>query len=55
MRDMVPGILFPDLFVYSSLQGKDFYRACSFREEGPVTFEIGGERLRTLFMTLPLR
>ena len=52
---MVPGILFPDVFVYSSVQGKDFYRACGFAEKGSVNFDFEGEQLRTCFMTFPLR
>jgi N-acetylglutamate synthase-like GNAT family acetyltransferase len=55
IRGMVPGILFPDIFVYSSLQGRDFYRACHFVEKGPVDFNIGGDQLRTIFMSLPIR
>jgi GNAT superfamily N-acetyltransferase len=51
---MVPGILFPDIFVYSSEEGKDFYRACGFAEKGAVNFDIDGEQLRTCFMTFPL-
>ena len=52
---MVPSILFPDIFVYSSLQGKPFYRACGFLEKGPVNFDFGGEQLPTSFMTFPIR
>lgn len=52
---MVPGALFPDVFVYSSIQGRDFYRACGFVEKGFVSFDIGGEPMRTAFMTFPLR
>lgn len=55
MRAMVPGDLFPDVFVYSSLQGRDFYEACGFVEKGPVEFDIDGEQMPTVFMTLPLR
>jgi N-acetylglutamate synthase-like GNAT family acetyltransferase len=52
---MVPGILFPDIFVYSSMQGRDFYRACGFRKKGAVNFDVSGERFPTFFMTFPLR
>ncbi len=55
IRSMVPGILFQDMFVYSSLEGKAFYEDCGFQEKGPVSFDIGGEQLHTVFMTLPLR
>ena len=54
-RGMVPGILFPDMFVYSSIQGRDFYRAFGFEEKGPTTFDFAGDRLQTIFMSLPLR
>ncbi len=52
---MVPGILFPDIFVYASEQGKDFYRACGFEEKGAVNFDFDGEQLRTCFMSFALR
>jgi hypothetical protein len=52
---MVPNILFPDVFVYSSVQGKEFYRACGFLEQGPVNLDFGGEPLHTFFMTFPIR
>lgn len=55
IRSMVPGIPFPDIFVYSSIEGREFYRAFGFLEKGPVDFDIGGEPLRTLFMTFPIR
>jgi N-acetylglutamate synthase-like GNAT family acetyltransferase len=55
IHSMVPGILFQDIFVYSSLEGMEFYKNCGFIEKGPVNFEIGGELLRTIFMSLPLR
>jgi N-acetylglutamate synthase-like GNAT family acetyltransferase len=55
LHTMVPGILFPDIFVYSSMEGRSFYKACGFAEKGPVNFDIGGERLRTIFMVLPIR
>jgi len=55
IQSMVPGVLFPDLFVYSSIQGRNFYKACGFVEKGPVSFDINGEQLHTFFMTFPLR
>lgn len=54
LRAMVPGMLFSDLFVYSSLEGRDFYRSCGFEEKGLVSFDVAGEKLPTIFMTLPL-
>ena len=54
IKSLVPDILFPDIFVYSSIQGKDFYGACGFKEKGPVIFNIGGKQLSTVFMTFPL-
>ncbi len=55
IQSMVPGFLFPDVFVYSSIQGREFYRACGFIEKGPVAFDIGGEQMQTFFMSFPLR
>jgi N-acetylglutamate synthase-like GNAT family acetyltransferase len=52
---MVPGALFPDAFVYASLEGKEFYKACGFIEKGPVVFDIEGEPMPAVFMTFPLR
>jgi len=54
-RAMVPAALFPDVFVYSSIEGKNFYKDCGFIEKGPVEFDIAGEKMPTIFMTLPLR
>ncbi len=54
-KTMVPGALFPDIFVYSSLEAAGFYRACGFVEKGPFVFDVGGEPLRTIFMALPIR
>ena len=53
--NMVPNMLFSDIFVYSSMQGRAFYRACGFEEKGPVSFDISGEPLQTVFMAFPLR
>lgn len=53
--DMAPSYLFPDVFVYSSMEGKEFYRACGFLEKGPVKVDVGGEPMDTVFMLLPLR
>lgn len=46
---------FSDIFVYSSLQATGFYRACGFREKGPVIFDLGDGILHTVFMTRSLR
>ena len=51
---MVPRALFRDVFVYSTMQSVDFYRACGFRDRGPYTFDLQGNSLRTVFMTCPL-
>jgi N-acetylglutamate synthase-like GNAT family acetyltransferase len=55
LRTMVPGILFPDIFVYSSVQGKDFYATCGFVEKGTVSLDLGSEQLLTYFMTFSIR
>ncbi len=53
IKAMVPGFLFPDIFVYSSLQAAGFYRASGFRDKGPFAFDLDGEQLQTIFMTFP--
>ena len=55
LQSMVPSLLFPDVFVYSSVQGREFYRACGFLEQGPVNFNFGCDELPTFFMTFPIR
>jgi N-acetylglutamate synthase-like GNAT family acetyltransferase len=55
VKAMVPALLFPDVFVYSSLQAVEFYKACGFIEKGPFSFDIGGVLQRTIFMAFPLR
>jgi GNAT superfamily N-acetyltransferase len=52
IKAMVPGTLFSDIFVYSSLQAVGFYKACGFAEKGPCGIDIGGETLPTVFMSL---
>jgi N-acetylglutamate synthase-like GNAT family acetyltransferase len=52
---MVPAILFADVIVYSSIEGRAFYKSCGFIEKGPVNYEIDGELLPTIFMALPIR
>ncbi len=54
IKAMVPGLLFADIFVYSSEAAVGFYRACGFVEKGPFTFSVYGQPLRTIFMTLPI-
>ena len=54
IKAMVPGFLFSDIFVYSSRQAIEFYRACGFAEKGPFVFDVGGEQLQTIFMTCPI-
>jgi N-acetylglutamate synthase-like GNAT family acetyltransferase len=54
IKAMAPGVLFSDIFVYSSLQSVGFYKACGFAEKGPYEFDIGGETLSTVFMTCPI-
>ncbi len=54
-KPMVPGILFSDIFVYSSIQAVGFYRACGFIEKGRFSFDIAGEPLSTIFMTFPIK
>jgi GNAT superfamily N-acetyltransferase len=52
---MVPGYLFPDIFVYASMEAVPFYKACGFLEKGPVAFAFAGSRLQTVFMTRPIK
>jgi len=42
IRPMAPSALFPDIFVYSSLQSASFYKACGFIEKGPYHFDFDG-------------
>ncbi len=51
VKTRVPAVLFSDIFVYASIPSVEFYRACGFRENGPFSFDIGGEMLQTVFMT----
>jgi N-acetylglutamate synthase-like GNAT family acetyltransferase len=52
IKTMAPGLLFADIFVYSSIQAAGFYKACGFSEKGAFAFNLGGETLPTIFMTL---
>lgn len=48
---MIPDIPFREVFVYSSRPAVDFYRRLGFVEKGPVSFDVDGEELDTIFMT----
>jgi hypothetical protein len=50
---MVPGTLFPDLFVYSTLGAVGFYESCGFKNKGPFVFDADGIPLPTVFMSHP--
>ena len=54
IKAMIPKILFSDIFVYSSLQAIDFYKACGFIDKGSFNFDVGGEILPTVFMTFSI-
>jgi GNAT superfamily N-acetyltransferase len=51
MISLVPEYLFPDVFVYSSLEAVPFYQAAGFEERGPAAFVFAGAKLQTVFMT----
>ena len=51
VMEMVPGTLFPDVFVYAAKGAVAFYKASGFEEKGPMVFDISGEPLETIFMT----
>jgi len=55
IRPMAPSALFPDIFVYSSLQSASFYKACGFIEKGPYHFDFDGLLIPTIFLTFSLR
>lgn len=55
LKNMVPETLFSDVFVYSSIRGMPFYRACGFVERGPAILAFNSEQIRASFMTLQLR
>jgi N-acetylglutamate synthase-like GNAT family acetyltransferase len=52
--DMVPCTLFADIFVYSSVRAEGFYQSCGFITKEPVSFQLGGESMPTLFMIYPI-
>jgi ribosomal protein S18 acetylase RimI-like enzyme len=54
IKSMIPGALFADIFVYSSIQAVGFYKACGFAERGPFSIDIEGEILSTIFMTFSI-
>jgi GNAT superfamily N-acetyltransferase len=51
---MVPKSLFADVFVYSMIEAVEFYKANGFIAKGQVSFDLGGESLPAVFMTLNL-
>jgi GNAT superfamily N-acetyltransferase len=51
---MVPAYLFQDIFVYSAIPAVSFYSAHGFIEKGQVSFELGGESMPAVFMTLQI-
>ena len=54
VKTMVPGAVFPEIFVYSTIGAAGFYGACGFIDKGPFVFDLGGESLPTVFMMLTL-
>jgi hypothetical protein len=52
VKSMVPPVFFTDIFVYSSIQAVGFYQGCGFKERGSCSFDLRGESLPTVFMTL---
>jgi N-acetylglutamate synthase-like GNAT family acetyltransferase len=54
IQPMVPGTLFRDIFVYSSLQSAGFYKTCGFTEKGLFHFDSGGLLIPTVFLTFSL-
>jgi N-acetylglutamate synthase-like GNAT family acetyltransferase len=55
LKPMAPAALFSDIFVYTTAQAAGFYKACGFVEQGPYFFDLGGESLPAVFLTLPAR
>lgn len=51
LTGMVPGVLFPDIFVYAATGAVAFYKAAGFSEKGSMTFTFEGEQLQTVFMS----
>jgi N-acetylglutamate synthase-like GNAT family acetyltransferase len=54
IEPMVPHALFPDIFVYSSLQSVGFYKAYGFIEKGSFSFDFDGMPIPTVFLTFCL-
>jgi hypothetical protein len=52
LKPMAPPALFTDIFVYSTVQAAGFYKACGFVEKGLFCFDLSGEVLPAVFMTL---
>jgi ribosomal protein S18 acetylase RimI-like enzyme len=53
IQSMVPDELFGDVFVYASSEAIDFYRKFGFEDKGIFVMDVGGEHLKTTFMTRP--
>lgn len=54
IKSMVPGAVFLEIFVYSTIGASGFYRTCGFKDKGPFVFDLGGDSLPTIFMALTL-
>lgn len=54
IKAMVPGALFREIFVYSTIGAVGFYESCGFKSKGPYLFDLGGLPLKTTFMSLPV-
>ena len=55
VMEMVPGALFPDVFVYAATGAVAFYKAAGFEEKGPMAFAFAGDTLQTVFMIRAIR
>ena len=55
IKAVVPATFFADIFVYASTQSVEFYKSCGFVEGGTVEFDVGKEKLHTVFMTFLIR
>ena len=51
VQEMIPGSLFPEIFVYSTLGAVGFYESCGFKNKGPFVFDLEGVPLQTVFMS----
>ncbi len=55
LADMAPAGFFAEIFVYSSLMAVEFYKELGFSEKGPVSFDVEGELMHTIFMACPAK